>query len=295
MQIADMTCHRVLAYVAAIQSQGYTLTVEQVEAYGARASRRPSSLGERLVPVTNPLTRKMRETPLVWLYRLQWLDIAGPSKNIEDSDKVTATPLGQAALIHLDQVAALGDVAPSSTIVLDKGDPIALAKVVGRVAELGPGALVDRFFREEAFLAIVQRTAITRVLMGPTQSRVAAIEQALADYRTDRPFEVRVDDNDEYHDRYLIPDDGPIWALGTSVSGVGDRHSAMVEIKDQSVVRTLRSNFERVWKDARVLNPSDRSDRNGTQKKAPEGSAVLDNGTDEVGSFAGDEAATGDV
>jgi hypothetical protein len=114
--------------------------------------------------------------------------------------------------------------------------------------------------------------------MGPETARVAAIEQALADYKVDRPFEVRVDEADEYHDRFVLPDGGPVWALGAGTAGVGKRHSAMVEIKDRSVVEVMRRNFERVWDEARVLNPEPEPRAEVTAKKLPEEADPTANG-----------------
>lgn len=284
MKIADDTCHRALAYVAAVQGHGYTPTVEDVKAYATRASRRARPVGRQAYAQLLASVRRTRETPLVWLYRVNWLDIHGPSENIEDGDTVTITRLGRAALASLDEAVAAAEAAPATSVTLDKGDPIALAKVIGRISEAGPAALVDRYFREEAFLPVVQRTGVTRVLMGPTEARVAAIEQALSDYSTDRPFEVRVDEEDEYHDRYVIPDDdrGAILALGTSMSGVGARHSMMVEIKDAAVTSAMRSTFERVWDGARVLNPTPGPSDQAAPKKAPETEATDSNGVGET-------------
>ena len=271
MKLADDGVYRAVNYIAAISRQGYTLNVGEVRAYSRRASRRGRSIYDAIRASQEALRGKVREEAVVWLNRVGWIDLRGSSEYIEDEDEVILTPLGKAAVRALDEAAASAEESAVSTIALDKGDPTALAKVVGRVAELGPAALVDRYFREEAFLP-VRRTDVTRVLMGPDDTaRVAAIEQALAGFADDdRPFEVRVDEDDEYHDRYVIPDEGPILALGTSVGGVGARHSTMTEIKDESVVRGMRENFNRVWSGARILSPEPPPRPESRQKKVPE-------------------------
>jgi hypothetical protein len=81
---------------------------------------------------------------LDYLYRLGWVDIEGPSENIEDDDIVTVTTLGRAVLTALDEGSREEEV--PTAIVLDQDDPVGRARVISEIAAAGPGALIDRYF-----------------------------------------------------------------------------------------------------------------------------------------------------
>jgi hypothetical protein len=259
VKIADNTTHRVLAYVAAVERQGHRLTAQDVDAFAQRAYRNRPRAG-LLAPDARPL---------VWLYRVGWIDLIGPSQNIVDEDEVVVTDLGRAALRALDEEAATPD-SGSSTVTLDKDDPTALAKVIEQVNGLGECALVDRYFDANGFLPVIQRTQITRVLTGPGPAkRVAGVEQALADVKVDRNFEVRIDPGDDHHDRFIIPLEGPVLAIGTSLSGVGARHSIMTEISG-APADAIRVRFEEAWRGGRAIAPSERPTAPEAPKKVVE-------------------------
>lgn len=256
MKLADDQCHRVLAYVAALQQQGVQLTAGNVNAYAKRTQRKKTSTlpdVERLMFFG--MGQKVRETPLVWLYRVHWIDLKGPSERFEDSDIVSITPVGRGALRALDEAAAEKQ-SSTTAVALDGDDPTALAKVIEQIMSMGTCALVDRYFSQDVFLAAAQRTKIERILTGPNpEKRLAGLGQALADVNIDRDFEIRVDEEDQHHDRFVIPDDGPVWALGASMNGVGARHSVMTEIKGPPA-EAIRARFEETWSAAQQLEPA---------------------------------------
>src|SRR5688500_7846433 len=129
MELANATAHLALAYVAAMQRQGYAMTTEQFEAYMAQPDRRPALPGtpERRVVTTNidralssiaeqslaPVMRSLQrsiaaslgareervlpatpgtppESLTDWLTRLQWC-------HAKDG-RIRVTPLGEAML-----------------------------------------------------------------------------------------------------------------------------------------------------------------------------------------------------
>lgn len=256
MRLADRRCHLVLNYIAAMQQQGVVLSAGDVKAYAARAERKPRG-GWRDLQASwiQNVEGRVREGPLLWLYRVRWVDLHGPTDQIEDEDRVTITEIGKAALRALDESAA-EQVPASSTVVLDADDPTALAKVIEQIMGMGSTALIDRYFGHDVFLAAAQRTKIERILTGPRpEKRIAGIQQALADVAVDRRFEVRVDGDDRWHDRFIIPDSGSIWALGTSMNGVGARLSVMTEIKGPPA-EAIRRDFENAWTSGRRLEPN---------------------------------------
>ena len=67
-----------------------------------------------------------------------------------------------------------------------------------------------------------------------------------------RQLEVLLAPSGKMHDRYLIPVDGPVDMLGTSLNGVGKRPSALVEVHTGS--DEIRRLHEDLWAAARPLD-----------------------------------------
>jgi hypothetical protein len=286
LELTDETAHRALAYVAAVQRQGYVMTVEELEAYLARPGRRPGTPGtpgtperrvvttnfdralanwlqtalrpamrgvgesiartlqaeERIVPGTPGVPGTPAESVVEWLSRLRWLRV--------NDGRVRTTQLGAAVLGHLEQ-ASLEEEIPVG-VVLDQGDDLAEARVVQQIAEIGPCAVVDRFFSMDGLLPILYSTQVEAVLMGDDAGgKLAGVETALRRLSVDRPFEVRK--SDVFHDRFVVPPDGPVWALGTSFTGLSRRLSIMVRIDDEKMSNAIRRTFADVWEAAEVV------------------------------------------
>lgn len=89
-----------------------------------------------------------------WLTRLRWLRV--------DHDRVRTTALGDATLAHLEQTTLEQEIPMG--IVLNRGDDLATAKVIGEIANAGPCALVDPFFSIDSLLPLVNSTQVDRVL-----------------------------------------------------------------------------------------------------------------------------------
>lgn len=286
LELTDETAHRALAYVAAVQRQGYVMTVEELEVYIARPGQRPGTPGtpgdperrvvttqfdralanwlqsafqpairglsesiarglqteERVIPGTPGIPGEPAESVGEWLSRLRWLQV--------DDGRVRTTQLGEALLAHLEQ-ASLEEEIPVG-VVLDQGDELAEARVVQQIAEIGPCAVVDRFFSMDSLLPVLYSTQVEAVLMGSDAGgKLAGVETALRRLTVERPFEVRK--SDVFHDRFVIPPHGPVWALGTSLTGLSRRLSIMVRIDDETMSSAIRRTFGEVWEAAEVV------------------------------------------
>lgn len=286
MELTDETAHRALAYIAAVQRQGYVMTAEELEAYLARPGRRPGTPGtpgtperrvvttqfdralahwlqsalrpamrglsasiarslqaeEGILPSTPGVPGTPAESVVEWLSRLRWLRV--------NDGRVRTTQLGEALLAHLEQ-ASLEEEIPVG-VLLDQGDELAEARVVQQIAEIGPCAVVDRFFSMDSLLPILYSTQVEAVLMGSDAGgKLAGVETALRGLAVERPFEVRK--SDVFHDRFVIPQDGPVWALGTSFTGLSRRLSIMVRIDDEAMSNAIRRTFGEVWEAAEVV------------------------------------------
>jgi hypothetical protein len=268
MELTDETAHRALLYVKSVQRQGHAMTVAEFEAFmqrpgrsgGRPAVRRRRSSQSPLQPLLDMFARQSSgrssvldallgpeedeivdpgspaETVMDWLVRLGWLAAAG--------ERVRITSLGEAVLGTLEQAQASVDT--PTMIKLDQGDDLALAKVIGQIAAVGECALVDPYFSLEGFVPIVQSTRVTRVLTGSRdEQKLAMLNVALATVPDDRQFEIRK--SDLFHDRFVMPAAGSVWLLGTSLNGVGNRLSMMVEVTDEAITRALSTQFEEAW------------------------------------------------
>jgi len=264
--------------MAAAKAQGYTMTVGELEAYMQQPRRTPGvpATPERTVTTTNidraiqqygqraletigkaltenlqPVQRRIPGKPGIpaesvseWLGRLGWLAI--------ELGRVHITDLGEAILSHLEQE-TLEEEVPVG-VVLNQGDQLASARVMQQIAEVGPCAVVDPYFSMDSLLHVLQLTEVHSVLTGTgDQGKLAGLAVAMRSVSSNRPFEVRK--SPAFHDRLVIPDDGALWLLGTSLTGFGKKLSLMVRLDDEQMGQALRDLFENTWHSAEPVTP----------------------------------------
>ncbi len=51
----------------------------------------------------------------------------------------------------------------------------------------------------------------------------------------------------------MIPHAGPVWLLGTSLTGIGKRLALMVQVEDEAVSSDIRKRFEEEWSQAQPV------------------------------------------
>jgi hypothetical protein len=234
-----------LTYVALVRRQGYRLTDKELETF----IRQPDRIGATVefpgLSTAFDLLGGLKlksipgETVAKWLVRLNWLAI--------DGDRVALTELGSAVLRGADEQEIETEL--PLRIVLDPDDPMSYAKLIGRIADVGDALLVDPFFGLDQLLVILQSTSVTRVLVGP-KTKTGTLAAALGSMTLPRSFAIRV--SGEVHDRFIIPKDGPVDALGTSLNGVGRKFTVMATL-DPPVADTIRSKHEELWQAAKPV------------------------------------------
>lgn len=176
------------------------------------------------------------ETMVEYCGRLGWV--------ASDGVQVTITPLGS-ALVRALTVAPDGEV---DELVLDRDDPLALARVVGRIAALGPAMVVDPYLRVDQLLVLVG-TQVTRLLVrAGNATDLAALKATLGAVPVDRTIELRAVPASALHDRLVIPIEGDVWMLGSSLNGVGRHLTTLVRLHDAA--GQLRSAYEETWRSA---------------------------------------------
>jgi hypothetical protein len=262
MDIADELTHRCLNYAAAVQRQGRRLTAGEFSRYASRPKRRTLTQSPAAAATLQgiasalkniPGSKRQVEGPLPYMVRLGWVRIDWEEEDEEmENSQIEITDLGRAVLSALEEGSA--EESLPTTLVLGKGDPIAKARLVGAIAEAGKCALVDPYFTADDLIGIIQRTDTTRVLTGPNdKARLAALAQGWGDLSIPRAFDIRT--SDEFHDRFVIPVDGSIMQIGTSLGGVGKRASIAVRMGDDAASKSVRATFEAAWSKAAPLEP----------------------------------------
>lgn len=338
MELTDETGHRALMYVAAVQRGSHLVTVDELEAYVSRPERKPAVAPTPVrprasqTPVTSAFASLMgrrlkdqlfqayvgsasfrsgvrtasevlggrgthteyvggspEESVTDWLKRLHWIET-------RDDHTVRITRTGQAVLRHLEESRVEADTPVA--VVLDPEDELVMARVMGELAAIGPGALVDAYFSVDHLLTLIRSTTIDRVLTGTSDSKkLTELEVGLGLVATPRRFEVRK--SGDIHDRFVIPDNGPLWTIGTSLTGVGNKLSMMVQLSDESdFAQAIRGRFEHMWINAEVvavLDPDAAGDDEREDDLEPEqDGAVAAEGEADSGDEGGDGSESED-
>lgn len=248
MKLINETSHRILAYLVALEGQTYHPTPEEIDAYARGADQARKVISGFQAVFTSIVSATLRETvetetAAQWLVRLK---LAQAQDN-----RFRSTSLGRALLAAANEQEAMLEASPPLAIVLKQDDEFALATVMAKIAEIGPGSLVDPYLRMEGFVQLAQHARITRIITGPktADGRLQALSAGRAALEDVDVIEVLPEIRvvDVFHDRYLIPDIGPIWMFGTSLNGVGKRASAMVQVAEEPGGRAIRAAVQDEW------------------------------------------------
>lgn len=186
------------------------------------------------------------ETWTEYLSRVGWISVS--------DDSVKLTTLGHAILSDLSAPKIETASDDSSEVILDPSDPFAYVKIIGALADIGEGLLVDPYFRFDQLETVVEHTQIKRIL---TSKKIGApaisqLALALAVFEESQRPEVRV--ASELHDRFAISTGEKVIAIGTSLNSVGRNLSIVVPLASVAG-SAIRSSHEEIWAKARVLAP----------------------------------------
>ncbi|MFI2318022.1 hypothetical protein [Streptomyces sp. CB00072] len=195
------------------------------------------------------------ETWTEYLSRVGWISISDKS--------VKLTTLGHAILADLSAPKIETASDDTSEVILDPSDPFAYVKIIGALADIGEGLLVDPYFRFDQLQTVVEHTQIKRILTSKKIGAPAISQLALAlavFEEADRP-EVRV--ATELHDRFAISAGEKVIAIGTSLNSVGRNLSIVVPLASIAG-SAIRGSHEDLWAKAQVLAPKNASSPNNT-------------------------------
>lgn len=256
MDIVDGHTHRVLAYIAAVSRQGYEMSIDEVEAFAKRPERQGpvvrNAFEDWRASIMSSVftTEEPGETFVAHLRRLMWV-------TTDDNRKVRLTRLGFALLRELSSPKLDPETESTIEVLLDPSDPFAYSRVLTSLSDVASGLLVDPYFRVSQFYDIATQTTIDRILLGKKigTTEISKLAFALASVPDERPLELRIASS--LHDRYVIPPEGAVRFIGTSLGGVGKSVSAVGTFSTVTS-DAIRAEHERLWSEATKLGPAER-------------------------------------
>ncbi|MFD7294760.1 hypothetical protein ACFV9W_15870 [Streptomyces sp. NPDC059897] len=251
MEIANENTHRLLFYVGAVTRRGHNLSVSDFEAY-ARGPFRKTEVREGPFSTFRDVERMFakRNVPteswLEYLVRVQWVSV--------DDGHVKLSRLGKAILDELSAPVVDADSESATEVLLDPADPFAYVKVVGVLADIGTGMLIDPYFRYDQLETIMDHTQIRQILTSRKtgNTAISQLQLALAVIDEDDRPELRVAES--LHDRFAVGDNGSVVAIGTSLNSIGKNHSMVIPLSE-TAGSSLASTYMEIWDKASVLTP----------------------------------------
>lgn len=216
-------------------------------ARGAVAQRHGGSL-----PRTERVQVAAPETSVGHLTRIGWLSL-DPAAD-DSAGRLRVTPLGAALLLGAER--GEGDDMDVSVVVLGRDDPLAYPLLIGQLAGVGEGLLVDPFLRIDQLHQLVVSTQLDRLLLTgkpPHRAHREAIRTYLDSPTLSRRIEVRA--SEELHDRLVLVDNDAVFTLGTSLNGVG-RTTTVFSPMPAAAAAALREEYARIWETAELVGPT---------------------------------------
>jgi hypothetical protein len=253
MEIISQYSHRVLAFLVGVEDQGHCPTAPEVDAWAKgpdpwTKTSHPFLQGLDPDQLFGGLFSRTVETESAssWLVRVKL------AKRIDS--RLSATALGRALLAAANEREQALESSPTIAVVLKQDDEFALATVMAKIADVGPAALIDPYLGAEQYFGLVRHTSVKRIITADKGGdRVKALSAGRA-YLGQAGEAVEIRLTNAFHDRYVIPEKGLIWMLGTSLNGVGKRTSMMVQIADSPGGRAIREAFNQEWSRAKDIS-----------------------------------------
>lgn len=285
--IADFvpdTVHRALAYVDALNRQGYQPSATEVEKFATRPAPREAiydDMWSRIATLGNVnrvlggRTLRERAEPVVgYMNDLGWIQRGS------DPARVTLTECGLSLLHALSQVEDhAGD---ALQVTLDPKDPLVYTKLTRTVASAKDGFLADAYFKADFIPWLVEATTVSRLLVKDTSEKIP-LALALGSVVGSRAVEVRMTTDKGLHDRCLIPAAGSVMLFGHSINGVGKALTTVTPLGD-GAGDAYRRQYEELWRTASKIEPSTltamSTASSGEDAASSDGDVVSPEGTD---------------
>lgn len=242
MDLLDEESHRLLLWAVRLDEVGAATSRKELRRLAE--PRRPA--GSTVIAGLAGRPADFTEGPIASLTR------RGLLRTAEDGG-VAPTDLGRQVISSLGshpEDAPLFEVLESD---LRSSDPLAFARVVGRIAALDRPMVVDPYCRRPQLEYLVAHTTVTKVLVSDRLSAtdlddLSTFVRSLR--RRDQRLRLRVAPADAVHDRHVIAGDRVLQVGGLAVA-TGGGSTILTEPVDLGAA--AREYYRGVWKRARKL------------------------------------------
>lgn len=288
-QLATADVHQALQYLAAVNHAGYQPSAAELNAYGEKPGRSShvvggaSSLTAQFEGLTRTFSewvgRRELEAYSAHFVRLKWA--------FDHGGNFFITKLGKAVLAALDAEASANDSEFLQT-VLGADDPIAYARAIAVLADLGPVMVVDPYIKLDQLPDLLRLSNVTRILSSTERKPLdqKATPFAAAATMAKHDVAIRLEEGNKLHDRYFVPDDGLVHMISTSMNSISASRVSVITPLDEQASAAVRAAQEAIWDSASPVADPD---------TGAEGESALVDAPDEVGGTpsAGSESTAG--
>jgi len=256
MDLLDEESHRLLLWAVRLHEVGHAPTRKELRRLSE--SRQPAGLA-----VVMGLTGReadFREGAIASLLRRGLLQPVG-------DECVAPTDLGRRVI---DSLGVEGELLPAFEVLdvdLRSSDPLAFARVVGRIAALHRPMIIDPYCRRGELEYLAVHTTVSRVLVSDRldSEEVGELVRFVGSIRNrESKLRLRITSGEEIRDRYVVSADR-VLQIGGLPRPVGGGATVILEPRDLG--EATRSYYRDVWRRADRL-ASYRPDRSESARVA---------------------------
>ncbi|MCC4247482.1 hypothetical protein [Microbacterium testaceum] len=256
MDLVDDEAHRALAYIDAVTRFGSRLSVPELHRYLDGPNRRRGGTPIAMRQILATLLESIRDVHLEttpgesaadFLKRVGWVSVS-------DGEAVTLTGLGRAMLAHAERPPSVTASDNPMVVQIDPEDPVAYVRVFELMSTHGPGMLIDPYLDFERLADLAEISEVTRVLTSDRteRKRLEHLRRILPEVPS---IAIRVAGKSALHDRFFMPDQGPVFVLGSSLNSISKRPGVITPVADALASGAMRNEYEELWKQAEPLEP----------------------------------------
>lgn len=241
MELLDEESHRVLLWAVHLDDVGHAATREELRALSE--VRRPAGLA--VVTGLSGRHAAFEEDAIDSLLRRGLLRGVG-------AETVAPTALGRRVVDAL----GLETTFPTFEVLdvdLSSGDPLAFARIVGRIASLHRPMVVDPYCRRSELEYLTAHTSVTRVLVSDRldEDVVEALVDHVGSIRDrEQKLRLRMAPADAIQDRCVLSDDRILHVGGLPAAGGA---GASVVCEPHDLGSEIRGYYRSVWRKAERL------------------------------------------
>lgn len=275
MDIVGESAHRLLMYVEAVQRQGHVLRKAEFEAYAGSwqprvakpvdwASFRFLSEMDEETAETVLGRRRVTESMLDFMVRVRWMT--------SRDGEVDITALGRAVLREANSPLPESDTGSTVEVVIDPNDPFAYAQLMSKIAGFESCMVIDPYLDVEQLLTLANFHTVTRILTGTSKLKQITPMFGLMAEKVPH-LAVRSLRQTELHDRFIIPTQGNVYMLGSSLNSIAKRFGVATTLEASSS-KLIAAHYDRLWAKAeRMPDSQSAADGTGAEKVKSEPSS----------------------